>query len=94
MSQMTNTEDSSVKLIDSLQYVNGDETIILNDGLQNIYQASETPEENSGVTNISDTWGQTKESNGIKLVVDPSKSKVLQGQYTGEIEWQFMEATP
>lgn len=94
VSQMTNLDDESIKLVDSLQYVNEDQTIILNDGLQSIYQANEEASKNMSRTNISNTWGSTKDSNGIKLVIDPTKSKVLKGQYVGEIEWQFMEATP
>ena len=94
VSQMTNLDDESIKLVDSLQYVNEDQTIILNDDLQSIYQANEEASKNMSRTNISNTWGSTKDSNGIKLVIDPTKSKVLKGQYVGEIEWQFMEATP
>ncbi|MBP1043599.1 hypothetical protein I6N95_21465 [Vagococcus sp. BWB3-3] len=93
-SQMTNTDDGTVQLVDSLQYVSGDDTLILNDGLQSIYQETDSTEKNLKVTNISDTWGKNKESDGLKLVVDPSKAKVLKGTYTGVIEWQFMEATP
>lgn len=93
-SQMTNSADKSITLVDSLQYINGDDTIILNDGYQPIYQENDSKETSMKVTNISDTWGKTKESNGIKLVVDPEKAKVLKGTYTGVIEWQFMEATP
>ncbi|WP_314062781.1 pectate lyase-like adhesive domain-containing protein [uncultured Vagococcus sp.] len=93
-SQMTNTADQAIKLVDSLQYINGDDTVILNDGIQGIYQENDSTEKSLKVTNISDTWGKTKESNGIKLVVDPTKANVLKGTYTGVIEWQFMEATP
>ena len=94
ISQMTNTDDESIKLVDSLQYVNGDKTIILSEDLQGIYQSADKPAEDETVINISDTWGSTKDSNGIKLVIDPTKSKITNGQYTGEIEWQLMEATP
>lgn len=91
---MTNTTDPSVKLVDALQYGYVDTTLILNDGLQRIYQEEDSSQADMKVTNISDTWGTTKQSDGIKLVVDPSKSKVLKGTYSGVIEWQFMEATP
>jgi hypothetical protein len=94
ISQMTNTDDESIKLVDSLQYVNGDKTVILSEDLQGIYQSADKPAEDETVINISDTWGSTKDSNGIKLVIDPTKSKITNGQYTGEIEWQLMEATP
>lgn len=91
---MTNATDTSVKLVDALQYGYANTTLILNDGLQRIYQEEDSSQADMKVTNISDTWGTTKQSDGIKLVVDPSKSKVLKGTYSGVIEWQFMEATP
>ncbi|MGL4644386.1 MAG: leucine-rich repeat domain-containing protein, partial [Vagococcus fluvialis] len=43
ISQMTNTDDESIKLVDSLQYVNGDKTVILSEDLQGIYQSADKP---------------------------------------------------
>lgn len=92
--QMTKTDDEQAQLVDAIQYMYGEETYILSDKLQVIYQQEENTGSATNSINISDTWGKTSQSNGIKLVVDPSKSKVLEGQYTGEMEWQFIEATP
>ncbi|NKC68416.1 lectin-like domain-containing protein [Vagococcus fluvialis] len=94
ISQMSLINNADIELVDSLQYVNGDKTLILSENLQPIYTTAENSEEMDRIVNISDTWGSTKDSNGIKLVIDPTKSKITNGQYTGEIEWQLMEATP
>lgn len=92
--QMTKTDDEQAQLVDAIQYMYGEETYILSDKLQVIYQQEESAGNAANIINISDTWGKTSQSNGIKLVVDPSKSKVLEGQYRGEMEWQLIEGIP
>lgn len=92
--QMTKTDDEQAQLVDAIQYMYGEDTYILSDKLQMIYQEEESTGNVTNTINISDTWGKTSQSNGIKLVVDPSKSNVLEGQYNGEMEWQFIEAAP
>lgn len=94
ISQMTLIDKPNIKLVDALQYVNEGKSLILSENLQPIYQAAESSDETAQAINISDTWGTTKDSDGIKLVVDPSKSKILSGEYEGEIEWQLMEGQP
>lgn len=94
INQMTKIDDKQAQLVDALQYKSEENTYILSDKLQMIYQQAENTGSATNSINISDTWGKTTQSNGIKLIVDPSKSEVLEGQYTGEMEWQFIEATP
>ena len=93
-SQMTNVTKPNKILEDSLQYVNDNKVVILNTGLQPIYQSENEVTEVIKTTNISESWGTKEASNGLKLIVDPSKSEVYSGDYYAEIEWQLMEATP
>lgn len=41
---------------------------------------------------ISDTWKDTADSTGLKLVIDPTANTITTGDYTGEIKWT-LEAT-
>lgn len=92
--QMAKIGEEKTELTDSLQYVNGDKITVLSKDLQPVYQSSSKDLEGNDFTNVSKSWGTDKGSNGLKLVVDPSKSKMLKGEYEGIIEWQLMEATP
>lgn len=80
---MTHATKDSV-LVDALQYNKNGEAIVLT-GTSNLI--SEKASGGSAV--INDTWGTTKETDGVKLVVDPKTSAFDAGSYDGVITWSL-----
>ncbi|UUV99462.1 pectate lyase-like adhesive domain-containing protein [Vagococcus luciliae] len=78
------------QLTDVLRYVSNGKELVLSDASQLIY--SDTSGK-AGSFDISNSWGDTKQSDGIKLQLSDS-GDIYTGSYIGEITWKIMEGQP
>lgn len=90
LEQMEN-KDTGAVLGNALRYVTApDNEIILDSTETEIYRNTSG---NAGIFNITETWGTTEGSNGLKLVFDPSTTtKSVVGSYSAKILWTLEEA--
>lgn len=78
------------ELVNALRYVNQGKETILDQNAQVVYNnVKEIP----GSYDISSNWGDTANSNGIKLQIN-SSDKIYIGDYVGVITWKVMEGQP
>lgn len=82
--------DKGQELVDALQYVNKGKEKTLSNNAQSVYENTEGKE---GKFIVSDTWGTTQGTDGIKLKIN-SADTVYTGEYTGIITWKIMPGQP
>lgn len=80
---------SGQELINALRYMNNGKETILNQNAQTVY----TAKGKAGSYTISDNWGKTANTDGIKLQIDSSDT-VYTGDYVGVITWKVMAGSP
>ncbi|MBO0423068.1 WxL domain-containing protein [Enterococcus plantarum] len=78
------------ELVNVLRYVTKGEEKILNSDAQVVYVNTV---ENSGSYAVSDDWGTTANTDGVKLKID-SDDTIYTGTYTGTITWKVMAGQP
>lgn len=78
------------ELVNALRYVDDGKETILDANTRMVYKDTEGK---NGKVVVSDTWGTTQNTNGIKLQVDASNT-VYTGEYTGVITWTIMAGQP
>ncbi|MGX7024190.1 MucBP domain-containing protein [Vagococcus hydrophili] len=83
---MSNGEELAGKVI----YKTGDSELELSSNSQNIYVQKQ---ENQSKVDVTDTWGTTPQSDGIKLKFK-AKDELKAGSYEGKIRWTLMAGQP
>ncbi|WP_176274529.1 WxL domain-containing protein, partial [Enterococcus sp. 7D2_DIV0200] len=78
------------ELVNALRYVTGGKEIILNNNAQVVYINSKGT---AGSLDVSDNWGKTANTDGIKLQINSSDT-VYTGNYVGVITWKVMAGQP
>ena len=78
------------ELPNALIYVADGKDKVLSDSAHVIYTQTKADVE---TTNISDTWGTTKDKDGLKFELG-STDKVKEGNYTAKIRWKVMAGQP
>lgn len=86
---MKNEEEKELK--NALRYVYEGTELVLGEDSQVVYSTDSSS--SVGSYDITDTWGTTPGSNGIKLQI-ASNDTVYTGEYTGVITWQVMAGQP
>lgn len=87
---LTNTQKPDNILPTALRYVMDNDEKILTEEAQIIYINTE---QERGVVTISDSWGETAKTEGLKLQID-STDRLATGNYTGTIIWKVMAGQP
>ncbi|MBO0422751.1 WxL domain-containing protein [Enterococcus plantarum] len=82
--------DSGQELVNALRYVTDGKETILNTNAQVIYTNSKGT---AGSFDVSDSWGKTANTDGIKLQINSSDT-VYTGDYVGVITWKVMAGQP
>jgi hypothetical protein len=77
-------------LVNALRFVNDGKEVILNQASQVVYTNTKGI---SGSYIVSDNWGTTAHTDGIKLQIN-SSDKVYTGDYVGIITWKVMAGQP
>ncbi|HEY4544498.1 MAG TPA: WxL domain-containing protein, partial [Tissierellaceae bacterium] len=85
---MTNASGDILK--NALVYVDGKTETVLNASTLNVYKNSDG---RAGVYNITDKWGNTSNSNGLKLQVYDT-DVLKKGDYQGEVTWNVIPGQP
>lgn len=78
------------ELVNALRYVWQGEERVLNQFDQLIYTNTTG---SAGVFNVSDSWGSTSQTDGLKLQLD-GQDNIFTGSYTGVITWKVMAGQP
>lgn len=79
-------KDGDTVLPSKLRYKNSDDDLVLTSEAKLVY---ENTKEQTNVV-ISDNWGTTPNSEGVKLEFD-STDKIKEGNYTGKIRWTVVD---
>lgn len=77
------------ELVNALRYVYDGQETILNSSAQNVYVNNGS----TGIFDISDSWGTTAGTDGVKLQIGASDI-VHTGNYIGRITWTVMAGQP
>ncbi|MGO2101399.1 isopeptide-forming domain-containing fimbrial protein [Vagococcus salmoninarum] len=84
--EMINGDDEH---IGALKYRYNGKDLTLDSSIQTVYaNAADTDDY---IYNISDSWGKTEQSEGLKLVMDPVKVPKTTGSYEGTIRWTLRD---
>lgn len=81
---------SGQELVDALRYVYNGTELVLNKNSQVVYQNTKGT---AGSYAITDSWGTTKGTDGLKLQIN-SSDIVFSGNYEGVITWKVMAGQP
>ncbi len=81
---------SGQELVNALRYVADGKETILNTNAQVVYTNSKGT---AGSFDVSDSWGKTANTDGIKLQINSSDT-VYTGDYVGVITWKVMAGQP